>query len=238
MRNAILLSALILLATGAAAAQADVPTISVQGTATTDVTPDEMVWQLRVRNQGPSLESVAADHQRLVNEVLELLEKAGVDEKKLQTTRMSFGENRVFRNGTQLREGFTASTNVNFRSTDLDDYAKLWIKLAGVDGVEVLNVSYDVADRIAVQGETRKEALRAARRKAQELAAVLDATLGEPLQIAEAGMSMPHTPMPMYRNTAMMDESAGGGGGPAHAPGQITIRMTMSVVFRLIPGGE
>jgi uncharacterized protein YggE len=236
MRNALLFSVLILLAAGAAAAENDLPTISVQGTATTEVVPDEMIWHLLVQNRGATLETVAADHQRLVGEVLQMLEKAGIDEKKLQTTRMSFGENRVYRNGSHVREGYIATTNVTFTSADLDAYAGLWIRLAGVDGVEVQNVTYDVADRIALQDETRLEALRVARRKAAGLAAVLGATLGEPLQIVESAGAMPHQPMMM--NAVRLAESDAGGAGKAHAPGQLTIRMTMSVVFRLVPGQE
>jgi uncharacterized protein YggE len=43
----------------AAAADNPLPHISVSGTATTEVVPDQMVWHLTVQNKGPKLPSVA-----------------------------------------------------------------------------------------------------------------------------------------------------------------------------------
>ena len=58
------------------------------------------------------LPAVAAAHHRLMGEVLALLDDAGVAEEDLQTARMTFGENRVYRQGTQYKEGYIASTDV------------------------------------------------------------------------------------------------------------------------------
>jgi uncharacterized protein YggE len=212
------------------------PIISVVGTATTEVAPDEMIWRLRVHNQGLELPAVAEEHHRLMAEVLALLTAAGVAEEDLQTARMTFGENRVYRQGTQYKEGYIASTDVTFTSGDMDSYSDLWIRLSGFEGLAVQGVHYDLADRITIQDETRREALKAARTKAAGLAEVVGATLGEPLRIAEQGTGVP--PMPMTRNVAMMAEAGDAGGGPAHAPGRITIRMSIEATFRLIPGGD
>ena len=211
------------------------PTITVTGTAFTEVVPDQMIWQLRVQNKGPELEGVAAAHHELVGSVLALLKQEGIEEKKTRTSRMTFGENRVYRQGTQYKEGYIASTSVTFTSTDLDAYTRMWMLLAGFEGVEVNSVSYDLEDRITVQDETRREALRAAQRKAADLAAVLGATLGGPLHIMEQGSRV--RPLPSYSNKAMrMDAEAPPA--PAQAPGQIVIRMGVEAVFRLVPGEE
>jgi len=233
MRTMISILMLALLAVPALADEGP-PTITVTGTALTEVVPDQMIWQLRVQNKGPELEGVAAAHHELVGSVLELLKNEGVQEKETRTSRMTFGENRVYRQGTQYKEGYIASTNVTFTSTDLDAYTKMWMLLAGFEGVEVNNVSYDLADRITVQDETRREALRAAQRKAADLAEVLGATLGGPLHIVEQGSGV--RPLPLYSNKAMMMEADAGAPPPAQAPGQITIRMGIEAVFRLVPG--
>ena len=220
--------------TAPALAGDDVPTITVTGTAFTEVVPDQMVWRLRVQNKGPQLPAVAEAHHERVGSVLTLLMKEGIEEKELQTSRMTFGEHRVRRQGAMYKEGYIASTNVTFTSEDLDAYGTLWILLAGIEGVEVNGVSYDLADRITVQDETRREALRAARRKAGDLAEVLGATLGGPLHIVEQGSRV--RPLPSVSNTAMRMEADAGGGAPAQAPGLIRIRMGIEAVFRLIPG--
>lgn len=212
------------------------PTITVTGTAFTEVVPDEMIWNLRVHNGGAELEDVARAHHELVGSVLAMLKKEGVEEKETRTSRMTFGENWVQRDRTRYKEGYTASTHLTFTSTDLDAYTRMWVLLAGFEGLEVNSVSYDYADRIAVQDETRREALRAARTKAADLAAVLGAALGEPLHIVEQGSRV--RPLPMYSNKSMRMEADAGGAAPAQAPGQITIRMGIEAVFRLVPEQE
>jgi len=220
-----------------AVADTDVPTITVTGTAFTEVVPDQMIWHLRLQNKGPELPGVAEVHQQRVGSLLSLLKKEGIEEKELRTSRMTFGEHRVYRQGTQYKEGYIASTNVTFTSGDLDSYGELWILLSGIEGVEVHSVSYDLEDRITVQDETRREALRAAHRKAADLAEVLGATLGGPLHIVEQGSGV--RPLPRHSNVAMrMDSEGGGGQAPAQAPGQITIRMGVEAVFRLVVGQE
>jgi len=236
MRTMMTILSVTLLLTVPALADEGPPTITVTGTAFTEVVPDQMVWQLRVQNKGPELEGVASAHHELVGSVLALLKNDGIEEKETRTSRMTFGENRVYRQGTQYKEGYIASTSVTFTSTDLDAYSKMWMKLAGFEGVEVLGVGYDLADRITVQDETRREALRAAQRKAADLADVLGATLGGPLHIVEQGSGI--RPLPTYSNKAMMMEADAGGGAPAQAPGQITIRMGIEAVFRLVPGED
>lgn len=227
---------LVLLSAAPVSAEEGPPTIAVTGTAFTEVLPDEMVWQLRVQNKGPQLEAVAATHHERVGSVLALLKKEGIEEKETRTSRMTFGENRVYRQGTQYKEGYIASTHLTFSSTDLDAYTRMWTLLASFDGVEVNGVSYDLSDRITVQDETRREALRAAQKKAADLAAVLGATLGGPLHIAEQGSGA--RPLPSYSNKMMAMESEGGATSVAQAPGQITIRMGVEAVFRLVPAEE
>src|SRR6266481_4837507 len=40
------------------------PHITVYGTATTEVVPDQMIWSVKVQNKGAVLETVASDHTK------------------------------------------------------------------------------------------------------------------------------------------------------------------------------
>ena len=68
-----------LLALSVHADEAPFPRITVYGTATTEVVPDQMVWSLRVENKGTVLKAVASEHTKRVQEVLELLKQSKVE---------------------------------------------------------------------------------------------------------------------------------------------------------------
>jgi uncharacterized protein YggE len=230
-----LLITILLVAAGALPALAgdDDATISVTGTATVTIVPDEFVWHLQVRNEGPELPAVVDVHTGRVDQVLRFLAKMDVAEDDMSPSRMSCGENWNHRRGERIREGYYATTRVSFRSGDLDAYVKLWTGLAAIDGVSISSVDYDHSERIRYQDETRRAALRAAREKAADLAAVLDARIGAPLRIVE-NPDRGVRPYPNPSNVKLMAE--GDAGAAASTPGRIELRVSIDAVFRLLPG--
>ncbi|NOX58745.1 MAG: SIMPL domain-containing protein [Planctomycetes bacterium] len=206
------------------------PVITVWGTATTEVIPDEMHWYLTVRNKGVKLSDVADDHSRIVSRVLKFLKDNGIADDKVQTARMEFGENWEYRKNNRVKEGYYASTSITF---DLDDFAKykgLWFGLAQIQHVGIDSVSYDSSKRIMHQNETRKKALTVAREKAKALANALGSQIGEPLLIEEDMTSQ--SAYQFYSNSLASD---GDGTADANlAPGRIPIQMRVKVSFRLI----
>lgn len=229
-----LLIAVLITATGALPALGgdETPTISVTGTATVEIVPDELVWKLEVRNEGKDLPGVVDVHQGQVAAVLGFLERTGIEEDRMSPSRMSCGENWVHRQrGERVKEGYHATTRVGFRSNDLDAYVDLWSGLAAIEGVSITSVRYDHSERITYREETRREALRAAKAKAADLAAVLDAKIGPPLQIIENAGRRPY---PNPSNSVRMAE--GDAGAAAATPGRIEISMSIDVVFELKPG--
>jgi uncharacterized protein YggE len=169
----------------AGADEIQLPHITVYGTATTEVVPDEMVWLVEVRNKSLTPEAAAVDHGKTVQAVLSLLKASGVDEKTVQTSRMEFGINQEYTSGSWVKSGYYAKTDVSFKITDFAFYKKLWSGLAGIQGVSVQSVSYDHSKRIEYRNETRRKALQAAKDKAGDMAGVLGAEIGEPLLVEE-----------------------------------------------------
>jgi len=173
------------LTSGLLADDIQLPHISVFGTAVIEVVPDEMVWSVAVRNQNAKLEGVAEEHAKVVASVLSLLKELKVDEKKLQTSRMEFGENREYIADSWVKSGYFARTDVSFKLTDFSQYQPLWTGLARIAGVSIENVSYDNTKRIEHRREARRKALDAAREKATEMVKVLGSEIGEPLLVEE-----------------------------------------------------
>jgi len=154
------------------------PRIVVYGTATTEVVPDQMVWSLRVENKGALLKVVAGEHTKSVQQVLRFLKESKVDPKALQTSRMQFSENWEYRASSRVREGYIASTQLSFKTTDLELYTQLWLGLAEMPVVRVESVTYDHTRRIEFQNQTRAKAIQVAKDKAAASAKTLGAKVG------------------------------------------------------------
>jgi uncharacterized protein YggE len=222
-----------LLFSWAHAADLSQPHITVYGEAEEKVTPDRMVWYLNVTNKSASLQEVAEAHTRIVGEILGYLKQADIPEEDIQTSRMRFGENWVYRNSARVKEGYFAATQIMFRLADLDRYDDFWMKLSKYDHVNINTVNFEISDDTKYLATLRDSALLAAREKAQRMAGVLDAGIGEPLVIEEE----PPASGVRYESARMLassDDGDLGSGQTAIAPGLITLQTRVTVVYRLI----
>ncbi len=230
---------------GNAPAEADAlstPHITVNGTAVKEVVPDRLHWSLEVKNTGLELPKVADQHGKKVTALLDLLKISGVPDKDVQTARMEFSENRVYRRDEWVKEGYQAQTNVSFKLEDLGKYQQLWTALANLSGVSVADVSLDHSKRIELNKETRKVALQMAREKAAAMAEVLGSKVGEPLAIEE-GLIFRAGSGGMANSTANINIGAERAAPQGEnfgilSPGSIPITIRVRVTFRLLNAGN
>ena len=209
-----------------------IPHIAVTGTAVTQVPPNEMKWHLQIATKGPEVEAVAKEHLQDVAVLLRFLRSQDIAERELQSSYMQFQENWEYRNSSRLRDGYIASTVVVFTSKKLDAYSALWTGIAQQKKVGVSGVEFETSDRIRLQEETRLNALRAARTKAEKMAAELGARLGEPLAIEEIE---PEWFNPAANRVNLATNSGNSEGQNEDiAVGTIAIRQKVRIVFRLL----
>ena len=220
------------LAGGLQAGESEPPHITVNGTAITEVTPDELVWRLEVHNTNASPEEVAAEHTNTVQTVLRLLREAKVEVPSIQTSWMQFGENWEYEHESRVKRGYYASTYIGFKVTELEKYSALWLGLSKIRCVSVDYVAFDVTRRTAIQKETREKALIAAKEKAATMAKTLGEGIGEPLCIEEDVGEREDRIVQTNIILSGPDERTAGGG--ALAPGKIPIKVRVKVSFRLV----
>ena len=222
----------ILLCARASANDIELPHITVFGTSVAKVSPNEMQWDVLVRNRSQTLEIVAKEHIDIVMKVTTFLKASAVKEEDLQTSRMAFGENWEYKNRSRIKEGYYALTHITFTLAEFDNYEKIWLGLSRISNVSIRNVFYDHTERIKHQDETRVKALIAAKEKADTLAKAIGSEIAEPLLIEElwAGNDVEHRPNALR----VAERSPKDGKGIPLSPGQIQIRMRVKVSFRLI----
>jgi len=231
MNKQIILLAVVVFCCGFAGAETlEPPHISVYGTAEIKVTPNEMVWSVKVSTKDKQLSVVAKDHAATVKEVLGFL-RSKIRGNKLQTSAMQFGEDWKNINRESVKVGYRASTNISFTISDFALYQKIWFGLAEIEGVSIQSTQYAHSDRIRYQNESREQAVLVAREKAVNLAKVLKSHVTEPLKIEEVAQ---HSAI-SYSNFASnsISDISQGTTTSNLALGQISISTKVRIVFKL-----
>ncbi|MEC9327008.1 MAG: SIMPL domain-containing protein [Verrucomicrobiota bacterium] len=206
------------------------PHVTVYGTATTSVAIDQMDWKIRISNKEPGLEVVAKAHSSTVQSVLDFLMENDLPEHCIQTSGMEFGEHFVSSKlKGRVRDGYQASSSINFKVTDLSKYKDLWSGISRMKNVSLNGITYNNSKRIKHQNETRKKALLAAKEKAETLAITLDSEIGKPLFIEEERFGYSRN---NFNNVYATNEQAVIN--DAFAPGQIPITVQIKASFLLV----
>jgi len=206
------------------------PHVTVYGTATTSVAIDQMDWKIRISNKEPGLEEVAKAHSSTVQSVLDFLMENDLPEHCIQTSGMEFGEHFVSSKlKGRVRDGYQASSSINFKVTDLSKYKDLWSGISRMKNVSLNGITYNNSNRITHQNETRKKALLAAKEKAETLAITLDSEIGKPLFIEEERFGYSRN---NFNNVYATNEQAVIN--DAFAPGQIPITVQIKASFLLV----
>lgn len=204
------------------------PQIQVTGTASKKLTPDRMAWSLQVQNKGKELEQVAEEHLQYAAALLTFLKEQGIPAKMIQTSQMEFGENMVYRDRERVKDGYIATTKVNFTLEDFGLYQKIWKGAAKLGNVSIKNVDYLVDDREAAQNELKISAMKDAQKKAKALAAAVGSRIGSAIRISE-GRQSGISQLPRLSEDSFAAVSA-----PATSPGQLEISSSVNVTFKLI----
>ncbi len=208
-----------------------IPHVTVYGEAEEQVSPDMIAWVLSLSDQGADLKTVAETHARAAADLIAFLKSSGVDADHIQTSGMRFGENRVYRNGTRVKEGYQAVTDIRFTLYDLDRYDYFWLSLAERQGLSIQDVRFGLRDDTAYRQRLQEKALQTARSTAGRMAETLSASIGEPLVVEEptGGDALPRIA------EAQLRAQPAGDGQPSVSPGKLTLRTRLKVVFRLVP---
>ncbi len=207
------------------------PHLTVYGTSTVEVTPDEMYWTLKVSNKGGNVEKLAEQHSDIVLSALLFVGEAGVAKENTQTSMMQFGENWEHQNGRRVQEGYFASSRISFKLSDFTKYQHLWIGLSKIKDMSIQNIGYGYSKYSEVQDKARLGALLASQKKAHAMAKTLNVDLGDPISIEEG------QPFNEPRRSEMLMASGNsvrtGSQVPGFALGKILIKGNVIVVYEL-----
>ena len=227
----VLTFAFILSACGSVPAQPVSRTLNVNGTGTTNLTPDIAYIYIGVHNEGPVASTVVSANKVQTQAVLDALKKAGVAEKDLRTTNFSIYPSQQYdAAGKSTGTNYMVDNTVYVTVRNLDGLGALLDDTISAGANSINSIQFDVADKTAAIKEARAKAVEDAKTQAKELANVAGVTLGQIQSIS----FYDNSPVPMA-------EGKGGGGGGAAAasvpvsiqPGQLTISISVSATYTI-----
>jgi hypothetical protein len=194
--------------------------ITVTGDGTVDATPDRASFNFGVTTQGSTAAEALSRNASEARSIVDALKKAGVGSSDIQTTQVSLWP-QTSSDGTQIA-GYQASNSVQVtaalgKSGELVDAAVG----AGANNVEGPNL--DTTDKSSLYAEALKQAVAAAKTKAQAIAEAEGLTLGAVVKVQEGGNA---TPVPLFA----ADRAAAGTEVPVEA-GTQQVQASVTVTY-------
>ena len=161
-----------------------------------------------------------------MGKVLLALKGAGIDEKDIQTSRLSlqpqYAPNRPMPSPIT---GYRASNRVTVRLRDVSKVATMIDTLVSAGANDIGGINFMVSQASKLLDDAREQAVADARRKAEIYAKAAGVSLGAPLSISEEGAAPADVPFRKMASPAWPSRAGGAGRGDA----SVTVNVTWAI---------
>ncbi len=206
-------------------------TIKMDGRGTITTEPDEVVLRLGVEVTAETARAALAQNSRQMEAVMEAVGEDGIPDEQLQTQTVDLSpqyEEDPSREADRPRQrelvGYRARNVVEIRSKDLGAVGELLDLSVDAGANRVEGIHFEVSNATELLSQARAAAWEDAEQKAQELAALAEAELGDVRSIRESTRA----PRPVELEAAAEREAA-----VPIEPGTEDIRVDLEVTWAL-----
>ncbi len=243
---AILLAAFLVLQTNPRVAVAQdrisseqpVRNVSVSGQGQIDLQPDLAIIEVGVNTQAKDASAALSQNNTKMTALITALKQAGVADQDIQTNVVQLQPQYSSTDSAGTGQagssspvtlpqliGYQATNLVSVRSKALDKLGGLLDAVVKAGGNRIDGIRFEVSDPSQALDQARQAAWNDARHKAEQLAQLAGAQLGDVMTINETS----NTPVPIARNTFMASASAN----VPIQPGSQTIQVDIQVTWSL-----
>lgn len=209
---------------------ADAATLTVTGSGTATVTPDKASISIGVQTVDPSSKTAQDKNSKDVNNVIDVLINAGVDEKDITTSSFDLYANYDYSKDVSELTGYTVTTMLTVKNLKVDDVGEL-LDDAGDAGVNVINgISFDYSETEAAYDQALDAAMDRAQEKAQKLAEKEGCRLEKILSVQEGN----DTGYSSTRDAKEYGAANAGDTGMNVMPGEDDVTATVTVTYQLV----
>jgi uncharacterized protein YggE len=206
-------------------------TLTVTGAGQISLQPDMATIYMGVHTETPSAAESVSQNNVQTQKLIDALKSAGVDAKDIQTMNFSIYQNSQYGpDGKPTSTNYAVDNTVYLTVRKLDKLGDLLDAAVRAGANNINSIQFDVADKTKAMSDARAEAVKAAKKQADELAAAAGVTLGniQSIQYYDA------SPTPVFQGKGM------GGGAAMNAdmavpinPGQMQITATVTMAYEL-----
>jgi uncharacterized protein YggE len=203
-------------------------TISVTGEAVVRTAPDQVIIHLAVESAGTDLAAILAETDARAGRIRAIARDFKIAAEHVQTDSISLQRRYI----DSKPSGYTAQRSIVLCMKDLGRVNALLNEVVKSGANRIDSISFETSQLRRFRDEARVQAVRAAKQKAQLLAAELAAQVGKPLSITEGTGAIQHAGGGGYQNFAREEPGTASTEG-GFAAGQIAVNAYVSVVFQL-----
>ena len=171
-------------------------TLNVSGTGQASGQPDVAVVRLGVETEAEEAAAALSQNNEQMQALIDALQTAGIAEEKIQTQVVQlqprYEQPDPQGQGTPQLAGYRATNLVEVRVEDLSSLGELLDTAVQAGGNRIENIRFEFGDPADLQDQAREAAWNDARHKAEQLAELAGAELGEVMTITETS----RTPRP------------------------------------------
>jgi hypothetical protein len=238
MRTKILIPTLILIAAVILSAcsasvqlgQTQPRTLNVNGNAQVILAPDIAYVSIGVHSEAKTAADAVASNNAQTQAVIDAIKAQGVDAKDIQTTNFSVYQQEKFApTGESLGAFFMADNTVYVTMRDITKIGDILDAAISAGANNIYGITFDVENKEAALATGRDQAMADAQAQAEQLAKAAGATLGEVQSISYYSSA----PSPIYYDNKVAPAGVGGGGSVPISTGQLTLTVTVSVMYSL-----
>ena len=204
--------------------------IDVNGASEIMVQADQIKFVVQIKTIGQTLAESKKLNDASLDKLLSILKNNGIAKDDMEVSPITFGKNIEYTNKGPVQKGFFTNEVVTFTLKDFSKYYTLSDELSKESALEITNSTYEVSTPNVYYKSAYEKALKAAKDKAEYMAAALGCKLGKVMEIDETS---PVRPFYKSLNFAANTVSQEGGSGEDMS-GKIELQKSVRVKFQLM----
>lgn len=200
--------------------------LTVTGEATVAVAPDAAVIRIGVSSGAKTAREASDANAKQMTAVMAAIKDAGIADRDVQTSRLSLQpQYDPNKSGTARLLGFQVTNQLTIKIRDIDKMPAILDRVIAAGANEMSGIEFIVSEQSKLLDQARDDAIADGRRKAELYAKAAGVKVGQVIAIAEEGSNPPPRPMVQAMRA----------GAVPVAPGEQTLRASVSVTYAIIP---
>lgn len=218
-------------------------TISVSGSGSFDAQPDQATIVVGVTTDAKTATDALNQNNQQMQAVIKALSGSNIAPNDIRTqtvqlfprytepTAVPQGANPpVQATETNRVAGYTASNTVQVTVRKLDTLGTVLDQVVAAGGNTIQSVQFSLTDPTKAMDQARQAAMQDAEHRAQQLASLANAKVGQVISISEASQS----PIPYQPQAMQLNSSAASAAAVPVSPGSQTVTVNVQVTWELV----